>query len=338
MLFIQGGLIPIDLAASDIMDEPVDDTEDITGPQDETTDNPDDTNPDDSTDGNGKARTAFIDGKQFNLRSRAQRRKFWAQRVRKRKTMERRFANQVAAVFRKEGQLVSDAVDGLRDARLAEFAALGALEESRKDMELVLKSNLESVLNAFGRDVLDLGKSFGVMETKVNESRFLDFVQRWVSLHVGDRIKNIQATSRKRITNAIRESFTSLVIDEGEGAVPLAKRIETLYSGFTKKRATVIARTEVHVASEEGSRAAAKALGVPNMKKEWLSAEDSRVRDDEDSANHKIMDGVTIDMDEKFEVPSKDGIDLMDGPGDQSAPADQVINCRCTLVYTREKE
>ena len=42
------------------------------------------------------------------------------------------------------------------------------------------------------------------------------------------------------------------------------------------------------------------------------------------------MNGVVMDIDEKFNVPPDV---LMDGPGDNAAPADQVINCRCVLVY-----
>jgi hypothetical protein len=69
------------------------------------------------------------------------------------------------------------------------------------------------------------------------------------------------------------------------------------------------------------------------MQKEWISADDARTRDSDDSANHRTMNGVRIDLDEKFLVPSRDGVDEMDGPGDQSAPADQVVQCRCILTY-----
>jgi hypothetical protein len=37
-------------------------------------------------------------------------------------------------------------------------------------------------------------------------------------------------------------------------------------------------------------------------------------------------------LDEKFNVQPDA---TMDGPGDPSAPAEQIINCRCTLVYVR---
>ena len=89
----------------------------------------------------------------------------------------------------------------------------------------------------------------------------------------------------------------------------------------------------------EGSRKAAKALGVPNLIKEWIASDDDRSRSfgHGDATSHRAMDGKRVGVDEKFEVPSKDGIDLMEGPGDQSAPADQVINCRCTLVPERKK-
>jgi hypothetical protein len=52
---------------------------------------------------------------------------------------------------------------------------------------------------------------------------------------------------------------------------------------------------------------------------------DDRTRDD-----HAVINGEKIPIDEKFELP--DGTQ-MDGPGDTSADASQIINCRCTLGF-----
>jgi uncharacterized protein with gpF-like domain len=71
------------------------------------------------------------------------------------------------------------------------------------------------------------------------------------------------------------------------------------------------------------------------MTKEWLTVMDGRQRDD-----HSEMDGEIVPFDENFEVTSqKDGtVIFMSGPGDPTAPAEQVINCRCSMVFSQEIE
>ena len=63
--------------------------------------------------------------------------------------------------------------------------------------------------------------------------------------------------------------------------------------------------------------------------KEWISVQDDRTRD-----AHLIMDGVVVPMDAKFEVPATSQGEgaFMEYPGDPTAPAEQVVNCRCTTA------
>lgn len=62
--------------------------------------------------------------------------------------------------------------------------------------------------------------------------------------------------------------------------------------------------------------------------KEWISVQDDRTRD-----AHLVMDGVVIPIEDKFEVPATSQSEgaFMDYPGDASAPAGQVVNCRCVV-------
>jgi HK97 family phage portal protein len=197
-------------------------------------------------------------------------------------------------------------------------------------------------------DPADEGKSANsartrAIEHKAAENRFSDFVNRFVDRYAGDRVTGIQRTSKKRVTEAIRDAIKDH-IEEGtnlnELSVSIQAEVESVYKLMSEGRARTIARTETTVASNEGSRAAASALGLPNMLKEWVSADDSRTRgaDADDATNHMKMNGTKIPMHEKFMVPSVDGPDEMDGPGDKDAPADQVVNCRCVLVYEAGEE
>jgi len=181
------------------------------------------------------------------------------------------------------------------------------------------------------------------IEAKNGEVRFFDFVRRWVDIHTANKITNIYGSTQKKVVKAIRLA----AIDQLETGAPLEtlvsdiqKNVSKVYSGFTKTRSRLIARTETSIASNEGSRGAAKALNIPNMIKEWLSALDDRTRGSSfsDATNHVIMNGVKVEIDEKFLVPSKDGDDEMDGPGDNLAPIDQLANCRCVLVYSKDTE
>ena len=63
-------------------------------------------------------------------------------------------------------------------------------------------------------------------------------------------------------------------------------------------------------------------MGI-KMKKTWVATLDSRTRHD-----HRVLDGQTVDIDKPFVV---NGRKIM-SPGDPSADADLIWNCRCTMI------
>jgi hypothetical protein len=126
-----------------------------------------------------------------------------------------------------------------------------------------------------------------------------------------------------------------------EFAKDIRRRVSETYTTMSEGRARTIARTETTVASGEASRSAAKSLNIPNLLKEWVPADDTRVRGSDPAkatSNHARMSGVKVPLDEKFSVPSDDGPDQMSGPGDPSAPIDQLANCRCVETYSTPNE
>lgn len=91
-------------------------------------------------------------------------------------------------------------------------------------------------------------------------------------------------------------------------------------------RAETIVRTETNRAGNvvqlEG--AARVNASFPGMfGKTWVTARDDRVR-----PSHEALDGVTIPVEDQFDVG---GIPA-DGPMDPGLPAEEAINCRCTIV------
>lgn len=96
-------------------------------------------------------------------------------------------------------------------------------------------------------------------------------------------------------------------------------------------RARLIARTELNKGAFAG-RKIAMDDSEWEVEKEWISAHDHRVRH-----SHRAVDGDVVDVDGKFAVATpKGGTDYMEGPGDPTASAANLCNCRCSSA-TRAK-
>ena len=107
----------------------------------------------------------------------------------------------------------------------------------------------------------------------------------------------------------------------GDSRSDLADRVRDAFNELSRGRATVIAQTETGSAYGQGRQDVMVASGVEW--KQWLSAEDDKVRPD-----HAEADGQAVPVDEPFDVG---GEELMH-PGDPDGSAEQVINCRCVAI------
>jgi hypothetical protein len=198
-------------------------------------------------------------------------------------------------------------------------------------------------------DSIRLGMSFPSMSEKAafphlerkndEQTLFEQLQQAFLDAYGADHVRLINEVTRKQVQRALDRG-----IQEGLGIEEIAKQIRASIPSFSRLRANAIARTEVHNAAMFASREVARTSVFP-LNKRWVSVYDARTRDfgegdgEVDSANHRAMNGVTVGPDELFQVPRRDGFmvstDLMNGPGDPSAPPDQTINCRCALTYRR---
>lgn len=125
--------------------------------------------------------------------------------------------------------------------------------------------------------------------------------------------------------DALKRSFEEGIAG-GETPAMLAARVDSVMGTAIRSRATTIARTETHAVYQAGSLEAARQTGL-TLEKTWLSALDSRVRDDHVSAH-----GQTVGIDEDFTVGGTRG----PGPGNMGDAA-QDVNCRCTTTYARAR-
>jgi SPP1 gp7 family putative phage head morphogenesis protein len=132
--------------------------------------------------------------------------------------------------------------------------------------------------------------------------------------------------------SSISKTHTDRIIGEiakgqeaGESITAIMRRVADSLGtpGQLAGKAETIARTETLTAVSIGQAAAMKnaAEVIPGLKKGWMSAGDSRVRD-----SHAQVNGEVIDADEKFS-------NGLAHPRDTNAgDAGEVINCRCSLI------
>lgn len=110
----------------------------------------------------------------------------------------------------------------------------------------------------------------------------------------------------------------------GESIDDLARRVRSVLAA-TDVRAKTIARTEVIGATNAGSLAQMQAAGdAAPVAKTWLATKDGRTR-----LSHRASDGQTVALDESFVV----GGSRLSHPGDPTGAPEEIINCRCTLLY-----
>lgn len=119
------------------------------------------------------------------------------------------------------------------------------------------------------------------------------------------------------------QSVTLQSIIQGESIPHMAQRIARTMGETNHKSTIRYARTAITEAQNAGRQAAykrAEELGV-KIKRRWLATLDNRTRH-----AHRQLDGQERSTDEPFDV---DGFKIM-YPGDPSADASLIWNCRCT--------
>jgi uncharacterized protein with gpF-like domain len=152
-----------------------------------------------------------------------------------------------------------------------------------------------------------VGVSFDVTNPRMQE-----YVGQTLGL-----IDDITDTTIKQV-----EKVISTGIAEGDSIPTIANSIDEYFDGAIKNRATTIARTEVIGASNAGSLEGYIESGVVEGK-EWLTAIDGRERE-----WHAAADGQIVGLTESFTVKGES----LNAPGDPSASASNIVNCRCAIA------
>lgn len=146
-----------------------------------------------------------------------------------------------------------------------------------------------------------------------------DFMRRFAVTNLTGLLLDINRTSV-----ALIERLVTAGLQEGKSVADIARSIEQTVTTIFTNRSKLIARTEMVKATNTAAMQSAATSDFMYEKK-WLPAVDNRTRED----HLAMLNSDWIPFNSKFIVG---GIE-MDRPGDASAPASQVCNCRCKVVF-----
>jgi uncharacterized protein with gpF-like domain len=162
-------------------------------------------------------------------------------------------------------------------------------------------------------------KGFGFNE------QWIAFILNYLTEFLTSKITfTVNETTRQALYDVLSEGIAN-----GTGIDDIVSQLEHL--PFTKMQAARITRTEINRAANVGTMAAVDTSEY-EMNKEWISANDYRVRGrmPKDHADHVNFNGVVIDFNEKFK--DKRNGDELSFPGDPKASAASSVNCRCSIA------
>ena len=236
-----------------------------------------------------------------------------------------------ARIVDKETAGIFRALVAAMEFAVAAYAKTGRLEfppKFNEDMARALGDLWATSITVTGHNVIDsLNFTLGVKQDGLFEEVLADYIARFGA----EAVAQITDTTRVQLQRLIEAG-----INEGLTNDEIVENMREAIPSIGRTRATIITRTETHSASGFANRSVAKSTGL-ELTKEWISVEDARTRDgiDGDVFNHRIMNGVTIPIDDEYQVPTKFGTtESVTFPGDPKASAGNRINCRCVEGYS----
>jgi len=142
--------------------------------------------------------------------------------------------------------------------------------------------------------------------------------------YITDQLKIVSSSITETTAEQIKSTLAASFEAESWTSQSIANDLKTAFD--SSKRAMTIARTETnkvfaHVTTEK----AALVAQDHEMEKAWSSAKDENVRPSHANADNQGW----INIDDVFELDGGTAL----APHDESLPADEVINCRCAVLY-----
>lgn len=152
-----------------------------------------------------------------------------------------------------------------------------------------------------------------------DNSTFAAAVRAFIASEGAKNIQNVSKTTKDQV-----QGIVGRMALEGIPAREIAAEIRKVSSRVSGRRAEVIARTEVGTSFSVAQEATMHDTEV-SFKKEWAAAPD----EGDARQTHQALDGEQVGANEMFNVNGA----MMKYPRDPSGPPNEVINCRCAVLY-----
>ena len=157
---------------------------------------------------------------------------------------------------------------------------------------------------------------------------FESIIQAWINSNLGYRIVSVHQTLIDAIVAVIAKGY-----EDNISVADITRNLQNKF-GWYKYQALRIARTETTTATNFATVVAAQNSDFV-LEKTWISVQDNRTRRPPKSVyDHLDMNGVKVGLNQPFFTS---GEEIM-YPGDPSAKAGNVINCRCKVVFTVKED
>lgn len=241
------------------------------------------------------------------------------------KSIRKYFKDQEKEVIKKLNEIPLTVLISQFKSKQLEDQLFDDTEEIKK-LDVLLSPLWEELFEqGFDTVVEDLNLDISFSPLNENFLKFQDFKVTKISPSIFETVK-------KGVINALNEG-----LKERETIKELAERIQQVYD-FADRRAITIARTESTSSLNAGRLEMYKTPEAEVNRIRWITARDENVRGNKpkDLGNHVLLDNQTA-IPGRFFVRS-DGVKTrLKHPGDNTAPAFEVINCRCVVVEDFEE-
>jgi len=238
--------------------------------------------------------------------------------------LERRMQDAVRSLFSREQKAVVAAIRKNVDIRAGRPETRDWIDEIIRRFEHEWRSMVADFI------VRGYREGWGLLSAEISDSLsfsiFRTEAEQIARRLAGEKVANISQTTMDAIRTIIADAVAS-----GASIDTIVSEISELYDGFRSDRATTIARTEMTAAINGGKEAHADEiqtrLGM-RLTKTWVATDDDRTRE-----SHVAANGQTVERNDAFELSGG----LLMYPGDPSGPPEEIVNCRCTVVYQEEE-
>ena len=139
----------------------------------------------------------------------------------------------------------------------------------------------------------------------------------------GNRVRLVSGTAKATLKKELKRFMQDPEFMASDVRTK-ARILRTRFNQYSNYQAQRLVRTEATNAANQGTmRSALDIYGKNELQKEWITANDERVR-----SNHAVANGQIVDFDKKFLV----GGEYLDRAGDPRGSAANVVNCRCSIA------